>query len=98
MNTYVRISSRNILTAAIDLLLYVAVFVGLCGVAHCSAGCALFKDIQAPNAKEQSYTAHIVGCAAKAKTKAEDHACRVQVNRDFGLCSGNPAQLPGDCE
>ena len=77
------------------MLVAVAVFVGIAAVSVMLNGCAGF---QAPNAKEQNYTAAIVGCAAKAKTKKEDHACRVQVNHDFGLCSGNPAQLPGDCE
>ncbi len=78
-----------------DMLICMAVFVGLCGAAHCGAGC---MPSQAPNAKEQSYTAAIVGCAATAKTKAEDHACRVRVNKDYGLCDGSAAELPGDCE
>lgn len=79
----------------------VALLFSMAGFAHCNQGCALFDGAQAPNAKEQRYTARIVGCAATAKTKAEDHACRVAVNKEFGLCEGTgpfAGQMPGDCE
>ena len=88
---------QDVAKASRGMFVTLLFFVGLCALARCTAGCDAFSGAQAPNAKEQSYTARIVGCAATAKTRAEDHACRVQVNRDYGLCSGNPSELPGDC-
>lgn len=95
---HISVSYDAIMRGTRDMVFALAVFAGLVSVSQCGTGCALFKDVQAPNAKEQNYTAAIMGCAATAKTKAEDHRCRVRVNHDFGLCDGNPAQLPGDCE
>ncbi len=84
----------------LETLVAVAMLFGFAAVAHCNQGCGV-QDAQGPNTKEQAYTAAIVGCAAKAKTKAEDHACRVLVNKQYGLCEGTgpyAGALPGDCE
>lgn len=85
--------------AAYELLAVIGLILGMTAIAHCGTGCDTLGS-QAPNAKEQAYTAAIVGCASTAKTKAADHQCRVQVNKQFGLCGydGQSGQLPGDCE
>ncbi len=64
-------------------------------VAHGCSGCNPPQDV---SQKGREYTAAIVKCASTAKTKAEDHACRVRVNHEFGLCdSGMVGAPPGDC-
>lgn len=97
----VTLSYSHTLKASKLMLVTMLLLFGMAAMAQWTSGCALFSDLQAPNSKEQRYTARIVGCAATAKTKAEDHACRVAVNKEFGLCEGRgpfAGQMPGDCE
>ncbi len=79
--------AKTVKRTAIGLLMFATV----CVLAHCGSGCT-----PAESPKEAEYTAAIVACAATAKTKADDHMCRVTVNHQFGIC-GSPAELPGDC-
>jgi hypothetical protein len=74
-----------------DMLVCLAVFIGLCGVAHCGTGCALFEG-QGPKTTEQLYTTAIVACAATAGypgayDREADFRCRAKVDCEFKLPS-----------
>lgn len=81
--------------ASRDMFLCMAVFVGLCGMAHCGAGCAEFNGATATPA--ELYKTEIIACAqTSGYPGAYDHdadmRCRNEVNCRWGLpsCSRAP--------
>ena len=96
MMCMVEFSTSELYRHTVKAAVAVGLFAMVAAIGSCGTGCAGF---QTPTAKEQAYTAEIVGCATVAKTKKEDHDCRVRVNRRYGLCEGSGVTAPtGDCE
>ena len=87
------ISGKRLANAGRDMFLCLAVFVGLCGVAHCSSGC---QESQTPTESERNYTTRIIACAATAGypghyDEAADMRCRRQVDSEYLFTGGKDA-------
>lgn len=86
--TPVRISVKSIHDTARDMLVCMAVFVGLSSLAHCSSGCQEAKDSLDDPA--HNYATEIVACAATAGypsvyDRDSDMRCRGKVDQKYGV-------------
>lgn len=84
------ISHKALVKSCRDMFVCLAVFVGLCGVAHCGTGCQDAKDSLSDPA--HNYATEIIACAATAGypgayDRSADMRCRNDVNCRYGLPS-----------